>query len=318
MASSMTSNDLIDSVKRNSMTPGNQVTFTDKDFLAFADEELSIGLVPSIISAQEDYFLYTEHVPVQPNQTHFSIPYRAIGNKLREISFMDNSGNIYEMTRIGVGDLPFYNSSAYYSKAYAYYIENNEVILVPANLTLPSGVFLVFSYYMRPNSLVTLENVAPVTSIDRTTGVIQVSNLPATYTINQKFDLVKTQSPNKTMDYDVIPLAINSTSKTITLSLNDIPDNLNVGDHICLAEQCAIPQVPSDLHIVLVHRVVSRCLSAMGDTEGLQASNQKVAEIEVKTQTLIDNRVDDSPKKVVNRHAILRNGLYRRRVRYRG
>lgn len=318
MASYMTSDDLIKSVKRRSATPENQVTFTDEDFLAFADEETSLGLVPSIISSQEDYFLYTEKIACQANQIRYPIPYRAIGNKLREVAFIDNNGNTYEMTRIGVGDLPFYNSSAYYSKAYAYYIENNDVVLVPFDLTLPNGVFLSMSYYMRPNSLVLLDKVAPITSIDRTTGIIQVSNLPADYNINQKYDLVKTKSPNKTILYDIVPLAINSTSKTVTLALIDIPSNLAVGDHLCMAEQCAIPQVPSDLHVVLAHRVAARCLEAMGDLEGLQAANQKLAEMEVKTQTLIDNRVDDSPKKVVNRHSIMRNGLSRRRFNYRG
>jgi hypothetical protein len=313
----MLSDDLIASVKRRQMIPQNQNTFKDTDFLAFADEEMNLGLVPSLISQQEDYMLYTDTVPVATNQMRFAIPYRAIGNKLREVAYQDPSGNVYEMTRIGVGDLPYYNASSGYNRPYAYYIENNEIVLAPTTSPVSSNTFLRISYYIRPNSLVTVDKVGVITSIDRTTGLIQVSSLPKDFILTEKYDLIKLQSPNKTLKFDIVPVAINSTSKTITLNVADIPDSLSNGDHICIATQCAVPQIPSDLHVVLAHRVAARCLEALGDTEGLQAANTKLAEMESKMVTLTSDRVDDAPRKVVNRHSAIRAGLSRSRRGWR-
>lgn len=317
MSSYYTSNQLIESVKRRALVPSNQNTFVDTDFLAFADEEMNIGLVPSVVQMHEDYFLYTQDLAIDPSKKKYTIPYRAIGNKLREVSYVDAQGNVYEMTRIGVGDLPFYNNSYTHNRAYAFYISNNEICLVPDNLTLSSGTFLRVSYYIRPNCLVLLEKVAVISSINTTTGEIQLSNLPSEFNANSLFDFLQVKSPHKTLNFDISAVSINTTSKVITFNTNDLPTNLTVGDHIALAEQCAIPQVPSDLHVVLAHRVAARCLEALGDVEGLQAANQKLIEMEVKTQNLIDNRVEDAPKKISNRHSILRRGASRR-YRFRG
>jgi len=57
-----TSETLIDSVKRRIAIPTNQNTYTDADILAFADEELALGIVPTIMSLHEDHLLY-ELVP---------------------------------------------------------------------------------------------------------------------------------------------------------------------------------------------------------------------------------------------------------------
>lgn len=307
----MTSNTLIESVKRRAMVPENQNTFSDQAFLAFADEEMALGLVPSILVMHEDYLMYTERVTLEANQTRYPVPYRAIGNKLRDVAYEDNNGNVYPMTRISVGDLSYYNQTTN-NNAYAFYMENNEIVLVPQNLNPSSQTYLRLTYYMRPNQMVMLDEVAVISSIDRNTGVIQVSNLPEDFNVNELLDIIKVQSPNKTLKYDIQPVSINTTSKTITFLTSDIPATLTAGDHIALAEECAIPQVPSDLHVVLAHRVATRCLEALGDTEGLQNANQKLAEMEAKTTMLIDNRVEDSPKKIVNRSGFLRNGFFNR------
>lgn len=303
----MTSDQLIASVKRRASIPTSQSTFTNDDFLAFADEEMSLGLVPSVMTAHSDYFMYTQVIPLVSGQSRYAVPYRAIGNKLREVAYEDGSGQVGSMTQIGIADLSDYNSSSN-SRPREFYMENNEVVLVGDFAQAPVDGKLRLTYYMRPNSLVLLEKVAVITNVDRISGIISVSNLPTDFSINSKLDLIKVQSPNKTLVFDITPAAINSTSKTITLNLSDIPSTLAAGDHITMAMECAIPQVPSDLHVVLAHRVAARCLEALGDTEGLQTANAKLAELEVKTNTLISSRVEDAPRKIVNRTTTLRRG----------
>lgn len=307
----MNSEALIKSIKLRAMIPESQNTFTAEGFLEFADEEMALGLVPSILVMHEDYLMYTEKVPLEQNKIRYAIPYRAIGNKLRDVAFEDGSGNVYQMTRISIGDISYYNNTSNGS-AYAFYVENNEIVLAPKNLTPATNTYLRMTYYMSPNQLVPSDQVAVVGSIDRTSGVVQFSNMPVDFNITELVDIIKVKSPNKTLKYDIQPVSINAVSKTITFNLADIPDTLAPGDHVALAQECCIPQVPSDLHVVLAHRVATRCLEALGDTEGLQNANQKLAEMEAKTTMLIDNRVEDSPQKIVNRSGFLRNGFFNR------
>lgn len=313
----MTSDDLIKSIKRRALLPTNQNTFSDEDFLALADEEMALGLVPTIIKMHEDYLMYSEDVTVMPDHANYPIPYRAIGNKLREVTFKDRNQNIYEMTRIGVGDLPYFNYGNI-NRPYSFYVKNNEIILVPEKSVRGISGALVMTYFMRPNSLVLLKDVGIITNIDFTTGEIQLSNVPTNFEVDHIYDFISIKSPNKTLKFDISPIGISLVNKTITFDPANIPVTLSVGDHIALAGQTAIPQVPSDLHVLLAHRVATRCLEALGDSEGLQNANAKLAELNQQAEVLIDNRVDDAPRKVVSRHSTLRSGVYNRRTRIRG
>ena len=317
-----TSDEIVKSVKRRIVMPTSQNLFTDQDLLDFATEEMNMAMVPMIQSQQEDYFLYTQLIDLIPGQTKYPIPYRATGNKLREVSFQSSAGNVLEMTRIGVGDLPFYNQSSSSNQVYAYYVENNQICLVPEGGGSTFSGQLRFTYYIRPNTMVPLEEVASVTSVNLLTGVITFSSLPEKYFDNTGnlnpdllVDFVMVESPHKTLKFDVLPLSADRNAKTITFTPSDIPSTLRKGDQVCKATESAIPQIPSDLHVMLAHRVATRVLEAIGDTEGLQNANQKLVEMEKRAADLIDDRVEDSPRKLVNRHSILRGGLSSRRFR---
>ncbi len=304
----MTSNEIIKSAVRRAGLPKSNSTFTDEDFLAFANEEMDTGLVPSVLVAHEDYFLTSDDIVIDPNINRYEIPARATGNKLRDLSYVDNSGNVYEMVRIPIDFVPDYNTSYNYSnKGYTYYIQNNQVILTPTSAPLTPGFFR-FSYYMRPNRLVLLKDVGVISDINLLTGEIALSNIPNDFSTQQKFDFVSVISPHRTLKKDLVATGLNGTTKVITFATTDIPSTLKIGDHVCIAETAAIPQVPSDLHVVLAHRVAARCLESLGDQEGLQAANVKLAELEQKTQTIINDRVEASPLKIVNRRGVLRRG----------
>lgn len=315
-SSYFTTDDLIASIKRRASIPIHQSLFTNDDFIAFLNEEMSLGLVPSIMAMKEDYLLRTLYVPLVQNQYAYELPNRAVGNKAREIAYIDQSNNTLEMTRIMIGDLPFYNNGRNYNNPYAYYIENNTFNLI-STVNVTTGSFAV-SYYIRPNQLVLLKDVGVIQAIDRTTGEIFLDKIPTDFSVNKVYDMVQLMSPHKSLNIDQAIASINPVNKSITMDASQIPSNLKVGDHFCIAEQSAIPQIPSDLHVVLAHRAAARCLEALGDMQGLQAANAKLAEFEEKTQNLIDDRVEDSPKKIKNYRSLIRSGLSSRRYRFRG
>lgn len=318
MSQYLSSNGIIASAKRRAMIPQDQSTFTAEDFLAFANEEMKIALIPHVMGHHEDFFLYNVDVPLVANISGYEIPYRSIGNKLRDVAYVDSGGNVYEMTRIFVEDLPDYQQSQTntINQLRTFYISNNEVVLVPDIGSTVSGS-LRFIFYMRPNDLVTEDKVGIIRSINTSTGEIILDQIPEDFSTSQLFDLIQVKSPHRIRKYDLTASAINTATKTITFSPNDLPTNLEIGDHVNLACETILPQIPTDLHVVLAHRVAARCLEAMGDVQGLEIANQKLAEMENRTGNIIDNRVEGAPTKIVNRHSILRGGLAGKRIRRR-
>ena len=316
MAIVLTTNKLIESVKRRASIPENQSTFDEEDFLAFANEELGLSLIPAIMRLHEDYFLYRETQVLEDNEDTYPIPERAIGNKLRELQYIDQNNNHFEMTRISVGDIPDYQGLFTQNHAYTYFVENNNIKLLPQTQGNTSGSLLFF-YYIRPNELVSESRVGIITNINRTTGEITLDKAPVNFSLNIKYDMYKSESPHSHLNIDLTATAYNSTTQTITFATTDIPDELVVGDHISQKCESIIPQIPADLHVLLAQYIAERILESQGDTEGLRNAIAKTAKMEERAGTIIDNRIDDAPIKLVNRNGLLRFGLHSKRYRRR-
>lgn len=169
---------------------------------------------------------------------------------------------------------------------------------------------------------------------------IQFDQVPSSYTdsntnivtplfvANALVDFLQTDGGHKIYTYDVPipPNAIttisftptpNTQTNAISFPIINIPPGLLVGDYICLANECIIPGIPSDLHEVLAERVSARIQRAMGDQAGMQATMGKVGEMEGSQAKLIDNRTEGTPQKVLGRHTFL-NIMARRRSHLRG
>lgn len=167
----MTSNDLISAVKRKISLPVSQDTFSEDDILAFANEEMMIAQVPSILTYHEEYFVFSEEVELEADKLRYPIPNRAIGMRLRDVFYMDTNENLYEMTRINPDDKAFFQRDAMPSGVLsAFYIEGNDIVLPLAQLTSPTGS-LVFSYFLRPNQLVLNERAAVLENFRKTVTV---------------------------------------------------------------------------------------------------------------------------------------------------
>ena len=385
-----TSNRLIDAVKRSMSMPISQITFSDEDILAFATEELFLSQMPSILQYHEEYFVYSQKIPLKPNQSRYPIPNRAIGMKLRDLYYVDNTGNLIEMSRINPDDESFFQSDSNSNPTPIHYkIENNSIVIIP-EVTQSVYGDLLFSYYLRPNSLVKDEKAAICSAFSKTITInslpvagetisiggesfiadtdyvvgantaITASNLGAailgriedvtvnlagsivtvrylerplqfvnvdassitiqsTITVNcpavpeeivegSIVDILQEDGGHNTYKIDV-RLALGSVSPTsITLKETDLDQDFVVGDYICSQYSCIIPQIPTDLHILLAERTAARVMQALGDRDGLQESQKKIMDYEARQSVLIDSRVEGSPQKVFNRHSLLRYG----------
>lgn len=172
-----TSNTLIDAVKRKISFPIAQVTFSEDNILTFADEEMFLAQVPSILQYHEEYFVYSENIPLVANTSRYAIPSRAIGMKLRDLFYLTTNNQLIEMSRINPDDKSFMQSqgNSYPTPIY-YYLENNNIIVTPqVNDTVIGS--LRFSYYLRPNALVKDERAAVSQSFSKSVIVSNATML---------------------------------------------------------------------------------------------------------------------------------------------
>lgn len=175
----LTSDELIDRVKKKIAFPLYQSTYSEEDILQFCSEELLINQVPDIMKWHEEYFVTYEKIPLEANVSRYAIPERAIGGKLRDIAYSDNTviagspfGNLTEMTKIEPGNKPYFQQANTYTSTYAsaFYVEGNEIVLTPSVGPSPTG-YLVMWYYRRPSQLVKDNRAAISTAFTKTITV---------------------------------------------------------------------------------------------------------------------------------------------------
>lgn len=298
----MTSKKLIESVGNRSHVPVNQSTFTEEKFLDFATEELRLSLIPFILSMNEDYMLFEVEVPLIADKREYEIPNRATGVKLKDLQIKSSSGSYRELTRTTIGDRFSSDYSDYNHDLSKFYIKNNKIVLM--SNPNPSDT-LVFVIYIKPSKLVTEDRVGIISGINRVSNTIVVNEIPEVFTTQNTYDFYKASSPFNVLTIDFSIVSLNSNTNSIVLS--SIPNDLEIGDHISLSNEAIIPQIPEELHVMLAQMVACRVMESQGDTEGLRNAKVKLQEMKTEGGLIVDNRVTDAPKKVINRHGFLRN-----------
>lgn len=405
----LSSMDLIETVKLNISFPQSQNTFSDDDILKFANHELFMAQVPSVLQYHEDYFSYREVVPLRANKNRYDIPYRAIGNKIYAVYFQDiNSRNLRPLAMVDPADKAYFQSGESsiaqnfqgetstlpttdigYSTSLLrfFYIESNQIVL-SANIGTNIQGSLVFVYYLRPNNLVidsraaictgfqkdiTVDNTTLIAGNNLTIGTtiltvgtdfaigatsaltaanlntkintledytstavnnvvtlnydllqttitsnnlvafsietlqaIKFDQVPTNITNSSLIDFIKKKGAHRTYKFDhkLSKTAISGT--VVRFNFTDVPEDFEIEDYIASQFECIIPQIPSDLHSLLAERTCARILESLGDAAGLAMANDKISKMEASQASMVDNRVEGSPRKVFNRNNLLR------------
>ena len=316
MSRVLTSDQLIASIKRRAMIPSNQKTFTNDDFLELLNEELDTSILPYLIEQHQEHLVDYIDIPVEDgrlvgNTRRYTIPYRAIGNKLRDVAFVGTDQQIYELSRIELDDQADYQNSFAYTTRDVFYLQSDEVV-IPSEFPQDRGFIRMF-YYLRPNKLVLTERTAKVTGIDQTNKIVTVDSFPDVFFTASKLDLIGAKTPNKTLAYDVSIVSFDSNTKKITLS--NLPENLAVGDYVSLAEETCVPQIPTEMHPILAQAAAIYCLEALNDESAKMNAMVKLKAMKDGVMNLIENRVEGAPQKFNNRHSPLQDSVSRNRIR---
>jgi hypothetical protein len=289
--SKYTTEELVKAIKRRSTSPTSQQLFKVEDYVDFANDEMETNIIPLIMSVREEYFV--DHIDVVvPNQStlfEFQIPSDAIGQKLRDVCVLNTSTN--EITPIPRLSIDYVSGIS--GGVRGYLLKNNSISLYPVGAF--SGLTLRVFYFKRPLTLVPLNKAAKITQVNTNTNQIVVSNLPNSWVVGDKLNVVK---PNQPFNTSVAEVSITALSNP-TITLSSVA-GIEVGDYISLKGFSCIPQIPVEAHKVLAQATAVKVLEALGDFEGMMAAEKKLEQNKSDMLKVLSPRVDGSVKKIVS------------------
>lgn len=323
MSRILTGNKLVESVRNRAMIPDDTSVYTDQNILDIANEEIDVQLLDKLLTLHEEHL--TTHIDIARNSDGvYDIPYRAVGNKLRDIVMMSSSGTQYEMTQISIGELPdySYDNSTYSNNMDKFYVESNQIkFLQPARSYEKVRIY----FYIRPNVLTKTQSCGTIEEIidNGTTVKFKFNDLPNDYSDLLLYDFVGSKTPNKIKGWDISPIteSVSYTLGEMSFSKSDIEPflgSIKEGDYICKAEESPVPNIPTEMHPLLAQLTAVHILEALGDSEGLANAERRLAKITKSVTGLVDDRVELAPKKIRPRHGTLNEARLGSSKRRRG
>lgn len=164
----LTTDTLLATIKRECAIPSTQSFLTDSDLLDMANQEIRIGMMPTVMQFHQEFLVHSDAPQdLVAYQSSYPIPYRAVGGKVRDVFYLDDSNNLCKLARIDPDNKPYFQQSSVSNSYFNYFVENDTIVMMPQVNSNPTGS-LVFSYYMRPNELVDEDRVSTITDISTT------------------------------------------------------------------------------------------------------------------------------------------------------
>ncbi len=300
----MTSDRLLEGLKRRISMPANQVLLENSDILAIADDIIKAHFVPMLVSIRQDYFVTSSETATVADQADYSIPYRAIGRVLRDLKLTDGSDTTRDLALLPIEEAHRYATS---TTPHSFYFKGDKVVIVPTPPDADSS--LQFWWELGPNKLVEVSDAALVTSV--TADDVTVTAIPDTITAGGVIDFVQGKSGNATIAMD--KTVTTATSLIISFGTDEVPTSLASGDYIALAGYSPVIQLPDECYPLLESRVGKRCLQAIGDYDGSKALDDDIREEEKNLKLLLEPRIQGEPTVILNRQGLLRGRNYFRR-----
>lgn len=288
---SVTSDELIRSIRRRGMLPDSNSTFSDEDLLEMADEELQTYIVPLLLQeAGSEHLVQVKDVAVTAGQTRFLIPDDAAISRLRDLQWVDGQ------TATSLQYIEPERAADHIdgSSTEGYTFEGDRVILRPG--TNSAGT-LRFKYYKRPGKLVFKASAGRITNIVGLQAVITPAGLFGSST-TAVVD-VNRGRPGFAQLQRSVTVSVNASGSILTFpdaaSLTDVV----IGDYICNEDEAPFPQVPKELHALLAQRVVVRVLEALGDPK-FQTADAVCERLKKTALDFLTPRQDGTGRVIIN------------------
>ena len=302
-AINFTTDTLIQAVKDAIIVPNSQNLFQPVGILRYANREMANTIVPLILKCKGDYLTTTFDYTISESQNEYLIPSIATALKLMDVCTVDAQGNESNMALLSHDQVASNQWST--NRIAGFYVKNNAVKIYPYGL---GGYTLRMYFYRRPNQLVQTSKAGQV--LTKVGNDITLSFLPPDW-VNGDSVCAISQLPGFDARFDSQTI---SNVSSPGLTLEDASD-VEVGDWICLENESTIPQILPEAHGLLAQITGTKMLLSMGAPGAEQAENMyKIMERDF--IEMITPRVDNAPKKIVNRGSILNWTRVRRGLGY--
>jgi hypothetical protein len=298
-----TVDNLLTSLKNRGLPPTSQSTFTTDQFIQILSEEMQSNIVPLIDSVSEEYFVSNVDVDFDPTVTEYNVPARAVGGKLRDLVFLDANGNEIGIPRLRPEDIKV---RGYFpvSVNYGFYMRGGKVVIwngVNGTNNLPNYPTLRFKIIRRPNILTAAANCGQVLSFNVDRTIVTLSNAGTTWADTDLFDIISNTPMFAALAEDLEVDSIAGFDVTFT---DPVPDTVQVGDWVALANYSPIPQIPVEAFMLLAQFGAAKVLESMGDVSGMNAALKKADKLTEKLMVILTPRVEGSVIKLASRGGI--------------
>lgn len=296
-----TVDNIIKSLKRRSVIPISQQTFTKEDILDYLQDEMESTVVPTIINYREEFFVKFIDILIPQNNAEFEIPRQAVGAALRDVVLVHKqaTGDVdfsnlprLSLEKISTGS---YNGSTLGS-LYGFWLEDNTLKLYPrSGWGLTDQVRL--HYFKRPPHLVFEKFTSKITAINTVNKTVSVNNVPLGFVNGKEVSIIRGYQPFTHVTTSTNLILVNGN----TFTLDDV-SKLTIGDYICEVDESPIPMIPVEAMNVLIQATKIVMLEAIDDQSNIKLAREKLSQMEKNLLAVLSPRVQGEPRKVVNKN----------------
>lgn len=269
--------DLISDVRRRAMLPTTALISTaDTDILAHANAEMSSRIIPTVLSANEEFYVTALDVPVASGQSAYRVPNRSIGGRIREVQLLQ--GNILQnLTRLEPEQLTRFTSNAS-GYPMAFYMDAGAMNLIPTPGA--AGVSIRVRYYVRPGVFTnTSTDFGVITSVSYASSTTVTIGFSSTTTTNGgKYDIIACRPPFEYLCVEGVASA--SGAGVVTLTSSSLSPNIAVGDYLTQKDLSPVMQCPVEVHSWLAQLTTCAFLEQLNYGAKLAPAKARADELE--------------------------------------
>jgi len=277
-------------------TPG---TFKDADLLEMASEEMRGTVTSRLMSMNSQLFVTSKDITTVANQSKYDIPADSIGNKVKDVVFVDTSGTEIDVVMIDTkakSNLGIRSGSGFGTNfgSHGYFLEDNKIVFFPEDVT--SFPTIRVYYHRRPSELIKVTEASEVTVVNTGTNTVTVSlALPTGFVTGALLDIVQ-GDPNFALRANASAV-VSITSQDIEFGAG-VVDDVAVGDWVALTGESPIIQLPYEVHGWLAQATAIKVLESHGDSD-VKVLQAKSKELDQNFAINFQPRVDDDPEVIV-------------------
>lgn len=280
----LTTSKLVSNVLSQGMITSGQAGLTTTQILEYANIEQT-SLIETIVLASEEFLITTDEKVVPAGRAKHRLPSRAFANSLR---------HLYWKTPTGTQELSMYTqedlarlSTLSGNIPVGFIIQGNSLILYP---TPKEPGVLVWSYILRPNTLVPELNTRRVVGlVDDYT--VTINSMSGTFTVDAEYDFISHRSGNEVIYHDLKVDTIDVNNIKFTTPIPDV----EVGNWLCVNAETPVPNLPEELHALLLDMTLLRIQDARGLEAPANKTRARIKDLTRKLTNILSSRVESKP-----------------------